>query len=83
MSIYEYNEEYVRKVLLEDGIAEGEARLLISQICKKLRKGKTLELIAEELEVEVSKLQGIYDVAIAYAPDFDYELICKAILKKW
>lgn len=43
MSIYEYNEEYVRETFYEDGKAEGEGRLL--QLMKMLlEEGKEAEL---------------------------------------
>ena len=44
----------------------------IECICKKLRKGKNIESIAEELEEE------IYDVAKNFAPEYNVEEILKA-----
>ena len=43
MSIYEYNEEYVRKTLFEDGKIEGEARL-VKLMQMLMEEGKEEEL---------------------------------------
>lgn len=95
MSIYEYDEEAVRQLLredaYEDGKAEGRAagiiegkiegvlEKLVSQVCKKLKKNKTLEIIAEELEEEVSVIEPIYITAQKYAPEYDPKLTLKEI----
>ncbi len=55
----------------EDGIIEGEAIKLISQICKKLAKGKDAEAIAEALEEEASYTERICRIAKKYAPEYD------------
>lgn len=44
---------------------------LIEQICRKVRKGKGLEIIAEELEEEVSTIAPIYEAVLQSAPDYD------------
>lgn len=63
----------------EEGIAHGEEMKLIDQVCKKLRKGKSLEVIAEELEEESLSLQPIYEAAMKTAPQYDinqtYEIL--------
>ena len=55
------------------GRAEGEKVQLIKQICKKLKKGKTLDMIAEELEEDLTVIEKICTEAQKYAPDFDCE----------
>lgn len=75
----EYDEEeameYFKQRAYEDGIAKGELQLLVSNICKKMIKNKSIEQIADELEEDVSKIQKIYDIAKEFAPDYNVEKI--------
>ena len=95
VSIYDYDEEEVRRVLAEEyaqeyaqkvakevsekAFAEGEQSgrqlNLINQVIKKVKKSKTLETIASELEEEVADIKPIYDVVIAAAPDYNIDII--------
>ena len=99
VSIYDYDEEEVRRVLAaeyaqevaqgmakeivekaakeasEKAFAEGEQSMMINQIIKKVKKSKTLETIASELEEEVADIKPIYDVVIAAAPDYNIDII--------
>ena len=65
VSIYEYDKEFeekkLRKAEYEAGVEAGERKHLESQIEKKLKKGKMVEQIADELEEEVSAIQEIID----------------------
>ena len=61
-----------------EGKLEGEERKLIEQVCKKLKKEKSVEIIAEELEEEAEKIQSICEAAVAYAPEFDCEKVYRA-----
>ena len=62
VSIYEYDKEFEEKKLrkaeyeagVEAGIELGERSLLENQIRKKLKKGKPIEQIADELEEAVT-----------------------------
>ncbi len=62
-----------------EGLIEGESiganKMTISLICKKLSKGKSLEIIAEELEEEISAIEPICKIAERFAPEFDIEQI--------
>ena len=49
MLLTEYNEEEVMGLFKEDGKVEGSSLHLISLICKKLQKGKSIEAIYNEL----------------------------------
>lgn len=49
---------------LETGRSEGEMLKLISQIQKKVLKGKNAEEIAEDLDEEVGNIREIYDAVI-------------------
>lgn len=62
-------EEYIAKVKKTSyaaGKREGEMLRLISQIQKKVKKGKSVETIAEELEEAVDMVSLIYDAVTAY-----------------
>lgn len=58
-----------------EGRLEGENRKLVSLICRKLSKGKSVEVIAEELEEEIEVVRNICEIAKEYAPDYDVEQI--------
>ena len=51
------------------GIEKGEAIKLIELVCKKMKKGKPAEIIAEELEEKPSVVKGIYRIAEEYGTD--------------
>ncbi len=74
-------ESVVDRIFVEgrkEGREEGGILKLIESVCKKIIKGKSTALIADELEEE-STIQGIMSVAAAYAPDYDVEKIYKAM----
>ena len=103
VSIYDYDEEDVRRVLAEEyaqevaqgmakelvekatkeasdkAFAEGEQSgrqlNLINQVIKKVKKSKTLETIASELEEEEADIKPIYDAVVSSAPDYDINVI--------
>ena len=56
----------------------GKMNSLIELICKKLRKGKKLEEIAEDLEDNVTAIQEIYEVAEKFAPEYNTEMVLEA-----
>lgn len=92
--IFEFDEEKELKLIREDeyeygfengyeeGREEGRRRYLIEGICKKLRKGKKIETIAEELDEDISIIKGVYEIAQKFAPKYDIEEILKAEQKK-
>ena len=94
MSIFEFDEEKELKLIREDeyeygfengyeeGRKEGQRRQLIEGICKKLRKGKDIEIIAEELDENISIVEKIYEIAQNFAPEYDVEKIMKMVQKK-
>lgn len=63
----------------ERGVQKGALRKLIEQICRKMAKGKTPDVIADELEEDETVVQGIYEIALAFAPEYD----CNAIYEAW
>lgn len=66
----------------EDGEIAGALKRLIAQVCKKMKKNKTLEAIAEELEEEISVIEPIYNTAKDFAPEYDLELVFERINAK-
>lgn len=53
------------------GLEEGQLKILIKQICKKMKKQFLIEEIADQLEMDVKDIQQIYEVAKIYAPEYD------------
>lgn len=64
----------------EDGVAEGETKLLVKMVCAKLSKGYSTESIAEQLEVDLSKVTEIAELAEQSAPDYDVEKITRQLV---
>ena len=89
LSILEYDEEWEKKKLRkaeyeagveagrEDGIETGRKRTIVTKVCKKLQKGCSVEETAEMLEEDTETIREIYEIAKAYAPEYDIEKICK------
>lgn len=63
----------------EEGRIQGKAEKLTELICKKLRKQKNPETIAEELEEELPLVQDICRKAAAFAPDYDVRKVLQAL----
>lgn len=55
----------------KEGEAVGDLQRLIFQVCKKMKKEKSLEEIAEDLEEEVSVIEPIYNAAKEFSPEYD------------
>lgn len=64
------------------GIAEGQLNEKISLIIKKVKKGKPIDVIAEELEEDTDTVTPIYEAVVSQAPDYDMEKIIKNISTK-
>ena len=64
-----------------EGIEKGRQSYLIQNICKKLRKGKNAEMIAEELEEDVEIIRNICETAKVYALEYEEEKILKSLYK--
>ena len=45
------------------------------EIIKKVKKSKSLQIIASELEEEEADIRPIYDAVVASAPEYDIEEI--------
>ena len=60
---------------IEQGIEQGAERIIISQIRKKLLKGKDSATIADEIEEPVDKVSRICEIASKYLPNYDVNKI--------
>ncbi len=69
-------------VLYKRGIGEGREEgideHLILLICKKLRRGKDIEVIADEVEESEDRVRDICELAEPYAPAYDEKLVIEA-----
>ena len=65
MSIFEYDQEKHMRQEREDAWADGHSagreEMLITQIRKKLAKGKSVEVIADELEESEERIRELID----------------------
>ena len=59
----------------EEGINEGKDQQLIQMVCKKLYKGKSPAVIAQELEESEETVRKICDAAEEFAPEYNCEKI--------
>lgn len=75
VSIYDYDEEKVRKTLADEAREEGEQLKVVLLIIKKVKKSKSLPTIASELEEEEADIRPIYDAVVASVPEYDIEEI--------
>jgi len=62
---------------IEQGLEQGRNVLLVEKVCKKLKKNKSREQIAEELEEDIDIIHRICDVAEEVMPRYDVEKICE------
>lgn len=74
--------EDVKMTILEYGIEQGGTYQLIRQVCRKLRKGKPLVRIADELEEDYSTVAEICETAEKFAPDYDSDSVCEEYFNK-
>lgn len=65
-----------------EGRTEGETRIIVNQVCTKLKKGKLPHQIADELEESLDKVTQICSIASTCAPEYDTELICKRFMQQ-
>lgn len=66
--------------ILLRGRTQGKEALLIEQVCRKLKKGKNVEEIAEDLDEDETKIKVICDAASKYYPDYDIEKILTDVM---
>ena len=83
----EYNEELHLKNVREcgyeegydsgygSGLDQGRMQNQIELVIKKVRKGQSLERIADALETSEDQLKEIYEAVVKAAPEYDLEKI--------
>ena len=71
--------EYAR----DDGREEGFIKRLIQMVCKKIRRGKTIAEIADDLEEDLEQIEKIYNVAQEFAPTYDLNKIYDKCLEEY
>ena len=77
----DYNEELHLKNVRQMGYEEGETNKLISQVAKKVKKGQSLEQIADVLEEDLETLCPIYEAVVSAAPDYNVDMIYQQLKK--
>ena len=78
---YEKQMENAKREWHNDGVEEGVIRQLAVSIVKKVKKNKTLEEIADELEEPIETIQPIYDIVNKHAPKYDVDAITAEVLE--
>ena len=83
MYYWEYNEEAHRWAIEKDAEERGEVRgaslELIRQITKKVKKDRTLEQTADDLEKDLDKIKPIWEAVKSEAPGYDEKKILKRL----
>lgn len=74
--------EAVSMSIYSVGLEKGREKERIELICKKLRKGKMVEVIAEDLEEEIDVISKICDFAARFSPEYDAEKVFEAWLQQ-
>ena len=59
---------------LEQGLEQGTLIERIRQITKKVNKGKSLDQIADEMEIDSADLKPLWEAVLSEAPDYDESL---------
>ena len=88
MYYWEYNEEEHRWAIeqdakekgLEQGLEQGTLMERIRQITKKVNKEKSLNQIADEMEIDSAELKPLWEAVVSEAPDYDGEKIMGKIV---
>jgi len=63
------------------GIEKGGMIRLITMVTKKLSKGKSIDVIADELEEDISVIEAICKVVETFGSDYDPSEIYEALKK--
>ena len=90
----EWEMTQIGKMIFDDGFLEGKKQgekqgekrgrelgmdqKLVELSCRKLRKGKTPEIIALEPEEDLERIQGICEAASGFAPEYNFDQVFEA-----
>ncbi len=75
-------EEFLKEEGRRIGQTEGALKKLISLVCRKLRKGKTAEEIATDLEEDIEQIRNICEAAQDLAPEYDKDSIYEKLMEQ-
>lgn len=78
-------ETFLSKAIREsraEGEINGEKKLLIKQVYKKMMKGQEPEEIAVDLMEDLKEIQEIYSLAEESLPEFDVEKVYERLEKR-
>ena len=64
---------------LKQGLEQGTLIERIRQITKKINKGKSLDQIADEMEIDSADLKPLWEAVLSEAPDYDEKKIMEKI----
>lgn len=64
---------------ISQGKSIGEAQKLIQQVCRKIQKGKSAPVIAEELEEPIEVVEKVCAAIEKCGSDIDIELIFRTL----
>ena len=73
---------YVRDEGRAEGRAEGQDFKLVTMVCRKLRKGKNMETIADELEEDIAEIQLICESAEDFSPEYDEKKVFAEVMER-
>ncbi len=76
MRVWEWD---IRREERAEGREEGSLLHLADLVYRKVRKGKSLEETAEELEEDPGSLKRVYDAVVKCLPDYDPEKILEEL----
>ncbi len=68
--------------VFEQGLELGVLEELTTLVCSKLKKGKPIEVISEELETDPEKIREICEIAKDFAPEYDVKAICASYMDR-
>ena len=63
----------------KQGLEQGTLIERIRQITKKINKGKSLDQIADEMEIDSADLKPLWEAVLSEAPDYDEKKIMEKI----
>lgn len=67
---------------MQAGMKNGLEKSALTLICKKLQKGKSLDMIADEMETGKENIMAVFQFAKKFAPEYDPEIVLEAWLHR-
>ncbi len=79
--VLEYEAKTILRTGIEQGMERGMEKALVFMVVKKIKKGKGIDIISEELEEDKEKIGKIFNAAMETAPGYDIDKICDVLNK--